>query len=366
MSNSYETFLQRQRRTQADMKSSGFDLAIITPGPNLRYLTNFKANALERITALVLSHNEAWMIVPELEFHAATEFFKELQVIPWGELDDPYQLIFDRSPKSKNILLDQNMKYLHVEKFQSVFKDVSYYNLANVLLSQRAVKSTFELDELSKVSESINKVHKHIMSLRFNQKTEIQLAREIHDLILQEHESVDFVIVASGTNSANPHHVPNDRVIALGDPVIIDIGGTSASGYCSDCTRTYHVGEDIDADFYESYEFLKSAQNLGVTSVAVGIEAQELDALVRNKLAEAQLDQWFIHRLGHGIGMETHEDPYLVNSNEYLLQKGNAFSIEPGFYIPNKWGARIEDIVIIDDSGVKNLNDFDHDLRIVN
>lgn len=366
MSDSYETFSKRQRRTQADMKDSGFDLAIVTPGPNLRYLTNFRANALERITALILTQDETWLIVPELEFQAAKDFFKELQVVPWGELDNPYQLVFDRSAKAKKILLDQNMKYLHVEKFQYTFQNATFYNLSKVVLPQRAVKSAYELDELAKVSEKISEVHSQILSLRFNQKTETQLAREIHDLILQGHETVDFVIVASGPNSANPHHAPNDRVIQPGDPVIIDIGGTSASGYCSDCTRTYHVGEDIDGEFYENYKILKGAQKLGVDSAVVGIAAQDVDALVRNKLAEANLDQWFIHRLGHGIGMETHEDPYLVKNNEYLLQKGNAFSIEPGFYRPNKWGARIEDILIINDSGVKNLNDFDHDLRIVN
>jgi Xaa-Pro aminopeptidase len=362
---SSNTFSERRKLLQRKMAETGFDLAIVTPGPNLRYLTDFRAHAMERITALVLTIDEAWMLVPQLEFNAAQEFFKDFEVVAWGELDNPYEMIFNRSKRSSTILLDQNMKFLHVEKFHSARPSSALANLAQIIQPMRAIKSQAELAELRKVSSSINKVHQKIATLRFQGKTERVLAREIHELILEDHETVDFVIVASGANSANPHHQPAERIIEFNDVVIIDIGGTSSAGYCSDCTRTYHVGEDVNKDFLNAYQKLQKSQLLGVQSVNIAMAAEDLDRVVREELAKDELSQWFIHRLGHGIGVETHEDPYLVSGNKYQLRVGNAFSIEPGFYIPDRWGARIEDIVAISDNGVINLNEFDHDLRIV-
>jgi len=359
------TFADRRKLMQKEMAEQGLDLAIITPGPNLRYLTDFRAHALERITALVLSVHDSWIVVPQLEFNAAKEFFTDLEVVSWGELDNPYDLIFSLSEKNNRILLDQNMKYLHVEKFQNSQPSAKFQNLTQIIQPLRAIKSPTELDELRKVSGSINAVHQKLATMKFQGKTERELAREIQELILEEHEKVDFVIVASGPNSANPHHQPTDRIMDINDVVIVDIGGTSGAGYCSDCTRTYHVGDRVDKEFLFSYQALKQAQQLGVEAVNVGVFAEEMDRVVRDELVKYDLAKWFIHRLGHGIGVETHEDPYLVSGNTYSLRVGNAFSIEPGFYIPNRWGARIEDIVAISDTGVVNFNDIDHELRIV-
>lgn len=365
MSLAVEIFSRRRARV-LDILNESKKMAIITPGANLWYLTGYQALALERITALVLSSEANYLITPKLEYNAAVEFFgNDLEVIAWDETENPYSLIRNRHKETKEVLLDEQMSYLHVESIQSQFKNSTFSGLGKIINPLRVVKDSYEIAELLKVSQSISQVHLELRKLKFNGKSEIQIAKEISDLILIEHEQVDFVIVASGPNSANPHHQPNERIIKTGDVVVIDIGGMSKTGYRSDCTRTYHVGAEVDPEFARSYQALQQAQQLGVEKANKSFEAGELDKLVREKLAESDLAKWFIHRLGHGIGLNTHEDPYLVTGNTKRLINGNVFSIEPGFYIPDKWGARIEDIVAIVEGEVINLNDFDHELQIV-
>lgn len=355
--------VRRIQKTQQLMGEQDIDLAIITPGINFRYLTDQKAVALERLTALVISQSSQWLLVPYLEFHQAKELHTNLEVLSWQEVENPYQKVMTLLSAAKKIALDEKMPFFHVEKFQKGFK-ADWISFAAISETLRSDKSQFEMVELQRVSSAINKVHQNIASLNFNKKTEKELANEIKELILIEHETVDFVIVASGSNSANPHHQAGERLIQEGDAVVIDIGGTSVSGYCSDCTRTYAV-RTIEKDFEESFNYLLSAQSLGLEAARVGLPAEALDQIVREKLAKNDLAKWFSHRLGHGIGMETHETPYLVKGNAKLLQTGNVFSIEPGFYVPGKWGARIEDIVALTSSGLVNFNDFDHGLRFV-
>lgn len=363
MPNSRNLSRQRILIAQQMLAERNIDLAIITPGINYRYLTNQRAVALERLTALVITQSEYWLVVPELEFNQAREFHNEVEIISWGETDDPYLIVQARTPNSRVIALDEKMPFFHVEKFQKVFS-AEFVSLTPISEAMRSIKSDGEIQELKKVSDAINTVHLAIPEINFAKKTELAVANEIESMIRKEHETVDFVIVASGPNSANPHHQPGERVIQSGDVVVIDIGGTSKNGYCSDCTRTYVV-DKADPEFVKNYEILSFAQKLGVSSAKAGITAESLDKQVRDHLIANDLGQWFVHRLGHGIGMETHEAPWLVTGNKNLLEEGNAFSIEPGFYIPGKWGARIEDIVALFGSKTLNLNDFDHSLRIV-
>lgn len=363
MPNTEKLSSQRILVAQQMLAERNIDLAIITPGINYRYLTNQRAVALERLTALVITQSEYWLIVPELEFNQAREFHNEVEIISWRETDDPYLMVQARTPKSKVIVLDEKMPFFHVEKFQKVFR-AEFRSFSPISEAMRSKKSDEEIQELTKVSAAINSVHLSIPEIKFANKTELAVANEIESMIRKGHETVDFVIVASGPNSANPHHQPGERVIQSGDVVVIDIGGTSKSGYCSDCTRTYVV-DKADPEFVKAYEVLLLAQNLGVSGAKVGITAESLDKQVRDHLTSNNLGKWFVHRLGHGIGMETHETPWLVTGNKNLLDEGNVFSIEPGFYIPGKWGARVEDIVALFGSKTLNLNDFDHSLRIV-
>jgi Xaa-Pro aminopeptidase len=196
-------------------------------------------------------------------------------------------------------------------------------------------------------------------------RSEHDVGQDIAELILEEgHSTVDFVIVGSGPNGASPHHELSDRVIEVGDPVVVDIGGTMPSGYCSDSTRTYCVGRP-PKEFVESYQSLQAAQQAAVDAVRPGVPAESVDAAARRILTEAGYGEHFIHRTGHGIGVETHEHPFIVSGNTEVLQPGMAFSVEPGVYFSGKYGARIEDIVVVTDTGGESLNQSTRDLAVV-
>jgi Xaa-Pro aminopeptidase len=182
-------------------------------------------------------------------------------------------------------------------------------------------------------------------------------------IFAEGHVSADFVIVGSGPNAASPHHEVSDRVIRSGDVVVVDIGGTMPSGYCSDCTRTYAVGSAPD-DFTTYYEVLKRAQEAATVSVRPGVTAESVDQAARQIIDDAGYGEWFIHRTGHGIGLETHEEPYIVEGNATRLEDGMAFSIEPGIY-PGPHGARIEDIVVCTETGFQRMNNGTRELVIV-
>jgi Xaa-Pro aminopeptidase len=170
----------------------------------------------------------------------------------------------------------------------------------------------------------------------------------------EDHDQALFWIVASGPNSASPHHEPTDRVIEAGDLVVVDFGGKHR-GYCSDTTRTFSVGEP-DAQQVEVHAAVRAAQEAATAAVAPGVSAEEIDQIARRTITDAGYGEYFIHRTGHGIGLEGHEHPYLVEGNSEKLEPGMCFSIEPGIYLPDRFGVRIEDIVTVTDVGVESLN----------
>jgi Xaa-Pro aminopeptidase len=195
-------------------------------------------------------------------------------------------------------------------------------------------------------------------------RTEREVGKDIFDAIIAEgHVSVDFVIVGSGPNGASPHHELSDRVIQPGDPVVVDIGGTMPSGYCSDETRMYSLGSP-PADFLAYYEVLREAQEAACRFVRPGVTPEAVDAVARDLIAKAGYGPQFLHRTGHGIGLETHEEPYIVEGNTEPLEEGMAFSIEPGIY-PGAHGARIEDIVVCTGDGFERMNHCDRDLVVI-
>ncbi len=198
-------------------------------------------------------------------------------------------------------------------------------------------------------------------------RTEAAVARDIAEAIVAEgHETVNFVIVGSGPNGASPHHHVSDRVIKAGDPVVVDIGGTNAAGYCSDATRTYVAGGEAPSDFAAYYSVLEAAQRAACDAIRPGVSAASIDAVAREVIADAGYGEHFIHRTGHGIGLEEHEDPYIVASNEESLDLGMTFSVEPGIYLSGRHGARIEDILVVTDDGAESFNRRPHSLSVLN
>ena len=335
------------------------DAILVAPGPDLRYLTGYAALPLERLTCLVLpAIGPASLVVPKLERPAAeaSGVGATVDIVDWPETADPIALVAGMLPAARTVGLDNHMWAEKVLRFRAAMPDTEQVLAGDVLSDLRMHKSDDEIDALREAGAAIDRVHGRMAEWLRPGRSEREVGRDIADAIVAEgHARADFVIVASGPNSASPHHETSDRIIEAGDPVVVDVGGTTESGYCSDETRTYGVGEP-PAKFVMAYRALLEAQVAACEHARPGVTAESVDAAARSVLESAGLGAYFVHRTGHGIGLETHEEPYIVAGNITVLEPGMAFSIEPGFYVSGSYGARIEDIVVTTASGAERLN----------
>jgi len=359
---------ERLQAVGAAVRDHGLDALLLTPGPDLRYVTGYDAKQLERLTCLVVpADGDPFLLVPQLELKAALASPAaglDVEMVSWGETTSPFGIIKDRLREPGSVAFSDRMWALHVLQFAEIFPAASQHLASAVLSPLRIRKSAAEVHALLEAGQAIDRVHRRVPGWLRPGTTEREVGAAIAENILAEgHVTVDFVIVGSGPNAASPHHEVSDRVMQHGDVVVVDIGGTMPSGYCSDCTRTYAIGEP-PADFWAYYAVLKAAQEQACETVRPGIPAQEVDRIARGIITEAGYGDWFIHRTGHGIGLESHEDPYIVEGNTTELAPGMAFSIEPGIY-PGPHGARIEDIVVCTETGYERLNNAPRDLVIV-
>lgn len=362
-------YSDRIARAAAGARTHGIDSLLISPGPDLRYLTGYDAVPLERLTCLVVhSDGNCELIAPRLEVPAAAASpvtQMGIDIIGWDEGDDPYTLVASRFAAHPSVVaVDDRMWAVKALALAAAIPGARQVPAGPVISELRMRKSPAEVAALLAAGAAIDAVHARVPNWLRAGRTEAQVGRDIADAIGEEHETVDFVIVASGPNGASPHHSCSDRVLEIGDAVVVDIGGTTAAGYCSDSTRTYAIGQP-DPQFAAEYDVLQDAQATAVAAVRPGITCEALDAVSRDILTGADLGDLFIHRTGHGIGLETHEEPYIVQGNARSLEPGMAFSIEPGFYRAGMWGARIEDIVICGDDGPVLCNLRPRDLIVV-
>jgi D-alanyl-D-alanine dipeptidase len=207
-------------------------------------------------------------------------------------------------------------------------------------------------------------VFEAILRVPFAGRTELDVAADLARLLREHgHESVDFTLVGSGPNGANPHHDAGERVIAHGDTVVLDFGGF-VDGYGSDTTRTVHVGEPTD-EHLRVYEVVRAAQDAAVAAVRPGVACQDVDRAARAHIEAAGYGHLFTHRTGHGIGVATHEPPYIAEGETQPLEPGMCFSVEPGIYVPGEFGVRIEDIVAVTGEGARRLNTTTHEMQVV-
>ena len=352
--------VERMSRAQAAAAAAGIDAILVTPGPDLRYLTGYDALPLERLTCLVLPSNaDPVLVVPSLERPAAEASpagASGLEIVDWQETDDAVTLVAKLLSDARRVAIDDHMWAEKVLRFRAAMPAAEQVLAGSLLRELRIRKSVEEIAALRSAGGKIDRVHARMGEWLRPGRTERDVGRDIADAILTEgHQRVDFIIVAAGPNGASPHHSMSERVIEADEPVVVDIGGTTPEGYCSDETRTYVVGGPPD-EFIEAYDVLHRAQEAAVDQARAGNTAESVDAAARDVLTAAGLGDYFVHRTGHGIGLETHEEPYIVAGNTRVLEPGMAFSIEPGFYLPGRFGARIEDIVVVTDDGVERLN----------
>jgi Xaa-Pro aminopeptidase len=349
-------------------RAAGLDAVLLTPGPDLRYVTGYDAKQLERLTCLVVpADGDPALFVPRLELPAAQASpagSLGLEFVPWGETADPYGMVAARLGPVGTVGLSDRMWALFVLQFRDVLPAARLALASGALRPLRIRKTPAEVAALREAGEAIDRVHAGVPEWLRPGRTEREVGAVITEAILAEgHATVDFVIVGSGPNAASPHHEVSDRVLRVGDVVVVDIGGAMPSGYCSDSTRTYAIGEP-PAEFAAYYKVLRDAQKAACEAVRPGVTAESVDAAAREPITAAGYGEAFFHRTGHGIGLETHEDPYIVTGNRELLEPGMAFSVEPGIY-PGPHGARIEDIVVCTVSGCERLNQTPRELVVV-
>ncbi len=355
------------------MVAADLDAVLLSVGPDLPWLIGYEAMPLERLTMLVVPVDDVpSLIIPSFEVPRVVAHPEVFTIDGWGETDDPIERVVSAVGSGTRVAIGDHTWSRFTIALQNALPGRQWRTSGDVVGPLRATKEPGEIAALQRAADGVDRVAAALQSgeIPLVGRTEADVSAELGRRILAEgHAKVNFAIVASGPNASSPHHHPGDRVIQPGEAVLCDFGGTTAEaegepGYCSDITRMVHIGEP-PTEYAESYALLQQAQADAVAAATVGTPAQDIDRVARTKLATGDLDQWFLHRLGHGIGVEAHEDPYLVEGNEAPLVAGNAFSIEPGFYVADKWGARIEDIVVATDDGPRPLNKASHDLAIL-
>ena len=363
---------ERADRARRRMAELGVDVLLLSVGPDLPYLTGYTAMPLERLTMLVLPRDgDATLVVPRLEAPRVAERPEVFALRPWEETDDPIAIVAELVGDADALAVGDHTWARFVLDLQAALPAARFIATSAVLGPLRAVKDKSEVETLRRAAEAVDRIAADLQAgaIPLVGRTEADVSADLGRRIVAEgHQHANFAIVAVGENAASPHHEAADRVIRPGDVVLCDFGGTMLDGdgvgYCSDITRCVHVGEP-PAEVADAYAVLHEAQRAAVAAATVGTPCEEVDATARRVIADAGFGDRFIHRTGHGIGVEAHEDPYIVAGNAAPLEPGHAFSIEPGIYVPGGFGLRLEDIVVAAGSGPDELNRADHGLAVV-
>ncbi|MFJ9160078.1 aminopeptidase P family protein [Streptomyces griseoviridis] len=361
----YRARMDRATRAAADAGLAGL---LVAPGPDLVWLTGYAPTAVtERLTLLVLTPDRPpVLVVPTLEAPDAAQApgAEALSLRDWTDGKDPYAATAALLDSTGRFGISDNTWAMHLLGLQRALPDTSHASLTEALPMLRAVKDAAELELMAAAGAAADATFEEIRAVRFAGRRESEVGADLADLLRRfGHEQVDFTIVASGPNGANPHHEVGDRVIEDGDMVVLDFGGLK-DGYGSDTSRTVHVGAPDDEE-RAVHDIVRAAQEAGFRAVRPGAACQDVDRAARQVIVDAGYGECFIHRTGHGIGVTTHEPPYMIEGEERPLVPGMCFSVEPGIYLPGRFGVRIEDIVTVTEDGGRRLNDTTRELVVV-
>ncbi len=344
------------------MTDLGVDVLLLSVGHDLPYLTGYEAMPLERLTMLVVPRDgDATMVIPRLEAPRVQEQPGVFDLHPWGETEDPTAIVAGLVGGAHSVAVGDQMWARFIVELLPQLPGAAFSRAVDVVGPLRMVKDAAEIEALAAAGASVDRIAAQLQAgeIPLVGRTEAEVSAELGSRIVAGgHDTVNFAIVAAGENAASPHHHAGSRVIREGEIVLFDFGGTMA-GYCSDTTRCVFTG-DIAPDVGEAYDVLHTAQQAAVAAATIGTRCEDVDRTARRIIADAGYGDYFVHRTGHGIGMEAHEDPYIVEGNMQPLSAGHAFSIEPGIYIPGRWGMRLEDIVVATPDGPLAVNTSDH------
>ena len=364
---SESVYLERINRVQHEMARSGVDALILSVGHDLPYLTGYLAMPLERLTLLVVPRGaHASLIIPRLEAPRVHELPSVFTLVPWNETDDPVAIAHELLGNARTIAVGDQMWSRFLVDLLKHRPDSTYVRSVQVMEPLRSRKDAAEIAALKAAGAAADRVAAQLQGgeIALVGRTEAEVSADISArLIAEGHQKVNFAIVAAGENAASPHHHAGDRVIRYGDIVLCDFGGTM-NGYCSDITRCVHLGPP-PKDIADAYAVLMRAQAAGVGAGVLGNSCESVDAVTRAIIDDAGYGEYFVHRTGHGIGMEEHEDPYMVSGNATPIAAGHAYSVEPGIYVPGRWGMRLEDIVVATETGPVAVNNANHNLIVL-
>lgn len=367
MSTSVEEMSRRLAAVRSAMGSQGIDTVLLSVGHDLPYLTGYTAMPLERLTMLTIhAEGTPLLFVPRLEAPRVTEIPGLFDIVPWDETVEPLDLVAADCADSSTIAIGDQTWARFIVGLTHRLPGVRWERAVGVVGDLRMRKSDAEIAALQAAAAAVDEIATELQSglIPLVGRTEAEVSADLSQRILARgHEKVNFAIVAAGENAASPHHHPGGRVIRENEVVLCDFGGTM-NGYCSDITRCVVTGE-IPPDVAAAYEVLMAAQAAGVAAGKAGVACEAVDEATRQIIAEAGYGEYFVHRTGHGIGMEEHEDPYMVSGDTRLIEPGFAYSVEPGIYVPGNWGLRLEDIVVATEDGPVSLNRADHKLHSV-
>jgi Xaa-Pro aminopeptidase len=365
-------FGARVERVRERMGALGIDVVLLSVGPDLPYLTGYEAMPLERLTMLVLPRErDATLVVPRLEAPRVVERPEVFRLRPWEETEDPVAVVADLTGTAGTAAIGDRTWARFLVDLQDALPSTRFSRAGLVVGPLRAVKDPAEVEALRRAGAAADRVAAQLQAgdIALVGRTEAEVSADLGRRLRAEgHQRVNFAIVAAGENAASPHHEPGDRVIQAGETVLCDFGGTMAGddgiGYCSDITRCVSLGPP-GGEVVEAYAALHAAQAAAVEAAVPGVPCEEVDATARRIITDAGWGERFIHRTGHGIGIEEHEDPYIVAGNPTPLEAGHAFSIEPGIYVPGRFGLRLEDIVVAAEGGPLCMNRVDHRLAVI-
>ena len=354
------------------MTQQGVDTLLLSVGADLPYFCGYEAMPLERLTLLVVPREgDAHLIVPFREAPRVVERLGVFDLVSWRDGEDPIALAVDLIGAAGTAAVGDQTWAGFLVDLVAALPGTRFVRASEVTAPIRSVKDAAEVEVLRAAGAAVDRIAADLQAgaIPLVGRTEADVAAQLGRRILDEgHHRVNFTIVASGPNAASPHHEAGDRVIRAGEGVLFDFGGTMVGpdgvGYCSDITRCVHTGEPAPG-FAALYEVLVGSHAAGVAAATVGTPCEYVDAAARTVIDDAGYGEFFIHRTGHGIGVEAHEHPNIVVGNKLPLVPGHAFSIEPGIYVPDRWGARLEDIVVATAGGPDSMNRADHRLAVV-
>ena len=360
-------FAERLARVRALMTSVDVDAVLVSVGADLPYLTGYEAMPLERLTMLVVRRDgDATLLIPRLEAPRVEPQPDVFEILSWDETDDPTAIVGKLASGARTLAVGDQMWARFLVELIPHLPGAEYRRAVDLVGPLRMVKDQPEIDALAAAGAAVDRIAADLQAGRIPLvgRTEAAVSADLSARIVAEgHQKVNFAIVAAGENAASPHHHAGSRVIGENEIVLCDFGGTM-NGYCSDITRCVFTGA-VAPDVAEAYAVLREAQQAAVAAATIGTTCEAVDRTARGIIAEAGYGEYFVHRTGHGIGLEEHEDPYIVEGNGRPLENGHAFSIEPGIYVPGRWGMRLEDIVVATDSGPLPMNTVDHGLAAI-